>query len=324
MPRLYGLDALRGVAALSVAIYHFAVLFGWKDPPLQPTLAVDLFFVLSGFVLTRTYEQRLHAELTVPDFIVLRYRRLFAPMAIGSTLGLVWASLESGLTTDLVFAYALILGFMPSLWMGSIFLLNLPVWSLFGEITSNVLHGVLFARLSTIGLFGLWFGITAQYCTSFLMAPVHWGPHLGFILPLIVREIGNYLLGILMFRMYAEKPLFNRPYLAIGAFVVLLYVAWLSPFLEILSMLAAAALIRATLSLGPARWSVWLGAISYPLYATHWPIGLLAKMYGFDPFTTFAFALLVAALITVYFEGTSKRSTRRVQSRKADTAGQLA
>jgi peptidoglycan/LPS O-acetylase OafA/YrhL len=153
------------------------------------------------------------------------------------------------------------------------------------------------------------------------MAPVHWDPHLGFILPLIVREIGNYLLGILMFRMYAEKPLSNRPYLAIWAFVVLLYVAWLSPFLEILSMLAAAALVRASLSLGPARWSVWLGAISYPLYATHWPIGLLAKMYGFDPFTTFAFALLVAALITVYFEGTAKRSTRRAQSREA---GQLA
>ncbi|RWH17217.1 acyltransferase family protein, partial [Mesorhizobium sp.] len=80
--RLYGLDALRGVAALAVALHHFAHAYHLPPLPINPFLAVDLFFILSGFVMARTYEGRLRNGLTTVRFIGLRYRRLFMPLAI--------------------------------------------------------------------------------------------------------------------------------------------------------------------------------------------------------------------------------------------------
>ena len=52
MERIAALDLLRGVAALSVAIPHFVMLNSASDPAeVVSVLAVEVFFVLSGFVL---------------------------------------------------------------------------------------------------------------------------------------------------------------------------------------------------------------------------------------------------------------------------------
>ena len=52
------LDYLRGVAAFAVCILHFRGELGANLLP-HACLAVDFFFVLSGFVLAHAYEQRL-------------------------------------------------------------------------------------------------------------------------------------------------------------------------------------------------------------------------------------------------------------------------
>ena len=57
--RLIGLDAFRGVAALIVFLSHFASLFGMPFEIGGQARAVDAFFVLSGFVLARTYDARM-------------------------------------------------------------------------------------------------------------------------------------------------------------------------------------------------------------------------------------------------------------------------
>ena len=74
------LDAMRGICALIVALYHFnttgllsqlgIVKHGW--------IFVDYFFVLSGFVIAHSYGARL-AERTVgvPRFIALRFGRIY-------------------------------------------------------------------------------------------------------------------------------------------------------------------------------------------------------------------------------------------------------
>ncbi|RWD64150.1 MAG: acyltransferase, partial [Mesorhizobium sp.] len=72
--RLYGLDALRGVAAVAVALQHLMRIYHLPEAPLNPFLAVDLFFILSGFVMARTYEDRLRRGLSAVGFIGLRYR----------------------------------------------------------------------------------------------------------------------------------------------------------------------------------------------------------------------------------------------------------
>lgn len=85
-------EGARGVAALLVAIYHFALLFPFELP--YPTvvrygyLFVDLFFVLSGYVICASYESRLETVNDLWTFVIRRFGRLF-PLLIASTLAFV-------------------------------------------------------------------------------------------------------------------------------------------------------------------------------------------------------------------------------------------
>jgi peptidoglycan/LPS O-acetylase OafA/YrhL len=85
-------EGARGVAALLVAIYHFALLFPFELP--YPTvvrygyLFVDLFFVLSGYVICASYESRLETVNDLWTFVIRRFGRLF-PLLIASTVAFV-------------------------------------------------------------------------------------------------------------------------------------------------------------------------------------------------------------------------------------------
>ena len=79
MQRYVALDSWRGIAACLVALYHFdAVSHVWGLPLLRHAwLFVDLFFVLSGFVIAANYQQRLLAGYGAGRFILLRLGRLY-------------------------------------------------------------------------------------------------------------------------------------------------------------------------------------------------------------------------------------------------------
>ncbi|MEO5310782.1 acyltransferase family protein [Corynebacterium sp. c24Ua_83] len=68
-----GLDGLRGLAVLAVVIYHF---FGNILP--GGYLGVDLFFVLSGFLITSLLvrEYRVNNTISLKDFWIRRFRRI--------------------------------------------------------------------------------------------------------------------------------------------------------------------------------------------------------------------------------------------------------
>src|ERR1700676_365401 len=77
-------DALRGVAALAVVVFHIPELFGL---PVQKSssLAVDLFFILSGFVVEHAYGEHLRHEMTFSRFMLVRMIRLYPLYVIGLT-----------------------------------------------------------------------------------------------------------------------------------------------------------------------------------------------------------------------------------------------
>jgi peptidoglycan/LPS O-acetylase OafA/YrhL len=60
-------------------------------------LAVDFFFILSGFVLAHAYEDRLLAEMTPTQFLCLRLIRLYPLYLIGTLIGIATATLAGGL-----------------------------------------------------------------------------------------------------------------------------------------------------------------------------------------------------------------------------------
>lgn len=83
------LDGLRGYAALAVCIYHGTDIFGMKHLIPHAYLAVDLFFVLSGFVLFYRYHREMSgfdgANLDLWDYLAQRFARLY-PLYLFATL----------------------------------------------------------------------------------------------------------------------------------------------------------------------------------------------------------------------------------------------
>lgn len=73
---IYALEGLRGLAALAVALFH-----GWTSvlsrPFDQGWLCVDLFFVISGFVMSHVYRDRIGTGAQAVQFAVRRFGRLY-------------------------------------------------------------------------------------------------------------------------------------------------------------------------------------------------------------------------------------------------------
>ena len=85
------LDGLRGIAALMVLGYHLfeAIAFAANAPEqhmFHGFLAVDFFFILSGFVMGYAYDKRWNS-MTIGQFIRLRLIRLHPMVIMGIIIG---------------------------------------------------------------------------------------------------------------------------------------------------------------------------------------------------------------------------------------------
>ncbi|WP_181178676.1 acyltransferase family protein [Mesorhizobium sp. B2-1-8] len=283
-----------------MATFHLVLTYDLPHVPIGFSVAVDLFFILSGFVMTRTYEHRLRDGLSTLGFIGLRYRRLFLPLAIGSTIGLAVTAAMLGPSIPMVVSYALILLFLPA-GGPTAFALNVPTWSLFVEIIANALHGAIFARLSNARLLIL-AGLCGVLAAVDFEGHLHWGADIGSILWLIPRELTCYLVGIWMFRRYGDTPLRHHPVAAVVALAILLSIGSSNASFEIAALLACPFIVRASLALPRAQWAAWAGALSYPLYATHYPVILVAFWTGLHPAVGAVLVALVALAVTLVFE----------------------
>ena len=134
--RFVTLDALRGAGAATVMAGHAGPLLGGYGPPLT-YLAVDMFFVLSGFVISYAYDKKMAAGMRPIEFLRARVKRLYPIYLVGLLLGLVSLLFNnphglSSAQTALTFVCGLFA--LPSPPMGpfkALFPLNGPYWSLF-------------------------------------------------------------------------------------------------------------------------------------------------------------------------------------------------
>ena len=283
---LPSLDGLRGVAALAVVGSHFENLSG-IDLHLQAAgAAVDFFFILSGFVIAQEYEKRLEAGLSWPAFMRLRLERLYPAIMGGLIVGLaveVWSG--DPVTLGLAAQFAL----MPVLWGpaihgGELFPLNGPQWSLFWELAANALHAAVFRWLSLpvlVTLVAVSAAGVAAAALSYGSLDVGWGRANGWGGP--PRVMFGFFLGVLMFRLHARGWSAPRvPYPLIALALAACMFRWfphLGGFalrdivktLLVLPSLVALA-VRTTPSPRSMGLVLWLGAISYPIYAIHTPL----------------------------------------------------
>lgn len=271
--RLDGLDALRGIAAICVLIYHATGM-----PPGTAYLAVDLFFMLSGYVMARAYEKPLGEGLGAGRFFQLRLKRLWPTMFAAGLLATPVFLWTFGLDAWPVVLTNLLL--IPTPWTNRVFPLNGPAWSIFFELVANAAHGLVLHRISTRGL-----AILALIALLFLgsYAEEAGTTGLGAVPATMIggfpRVAFSYLVGIILFRTWQDAPsIAVSPVFAFlampvffGLTAVLRIEYWYTDlaFIVVVCPLVMAGGLRAQSCWPLAHWA---GAVSFPLYAFHAPV----------------------------------------------------
>ncbi len=309
--RMAGLEALRGIAALIVAYNHAAYFSGYGDfgtrVLMRGHVSVDLFFMLSGFVLARAFEGKMPQSL---DFLIMRFKRLWLLLVVGAALGgLHFALLGSPAETLVPY---LVLGLIIPM-MGYQIALNPPVWSIFFELLANWFHAAFLQRMRIailLGLSALCAIILAFYAAAY-------GTHVGhegetFLLG-VPRVIMSYAMGIVLYRWNADRPLISGRYVWPLLLCLPLLVALLGQAgdlrIELLAVIIVSPLLLlGSLALPYSRVACILGAISYPLYAVHVPVQWMVLTAGGHFITAFVISITAGLCVGLIFDANCRRT----------------
>ena len=295
--RLSGLDGLRGIAALGVLSFHI-----WRVPGGNGYLAVDFFFLLSGYVMARSYEDRLRdgGSGAARAFMAARFWRLYPTLAIASLLGLPYLFARFGIAAVPIALATLLL--VPVDGPDDPFTLNPPAWSILCELLANLAHALVFARLSTRNLAALTLALAGILTWQVLPRTLHVIPGEGDRLLCCVRVSVPYAMGILLYRTWRDRPPVTVPPLITWSAMPAWFLA--GPLLigpsgaaDLVFLFAICPLLLAggLAQRGESRWQAALGTLSFPLYAVHAPIVLTLRALGLGPLWQVPACLLAAA-----------------------------
>jgi peptidoglycan/LPS O-acetylase OafA/YrhL len=302
------LDGLRGVAALLVVAFH---LFEAHAPSRfgqiinHGYLAVDFFFVLSGFVIGYAYDDR-WGRMGLLDFCKRRLIRLHPMIVLAMAIGAALYYFQDsplfpaihGTPMWKMFAVMAVgmtlLPLPPSMdirgW-GEMHPLNGPAWSLFYEYIANVLYAVGLRKLSNRAL-----GVLVALAALALIHMLVFGPRGdvigGWALDAngirigLTRVMFPFFAGVLLMRLGRRIKVAN----AFGVCSLLLIVAlalprfggperlWVNGLYEAAIVILLFPLIVAigagekTADGASVRIARFFGELSYPLYITHYPL----------------------------------------------------
>jgi peptidoglycan/LPS O-acetylase OafA/YrhL len=299
--RFLTLDALRGVGAIAVMAGHAGILLNAYMPPFM-YLSVDMFFVLSGFVLAHAYDGKFAEGLSVWAFLKARIARLYPIYLIGLVLGLAGAAVSN--THALTRARALLSFFFglfalpspPVETLGALFPLNGPFWSLFFEFwVANLafalfwrkMHGrlllaVILGSASILAFLGLRFGGLDFGWT--------WHQFPGGL----VRVCYSFFAGVALLRLHArQRHSFAVPsWLCLFIFAAIVLLPLQGPMKALYEVFIVLLVFPILIYFGagaverrPQIGKV-LGDASYAIYAVHrpllaillWPLGMMGVL----------------------------------------------
>ena len=307
-PRYDILDGLRGVAACMVLLYHLfeAIAFAAGAPEQQMFngfLGVDFFFILSGFVMGYAYDERWD-KMSVKDFIKRRLIRLHPMVVMGVFIGVIaffiqgcekWDGSHVSLSM-LMLATLLAMFLLPAPTSMDVrgntemFPINGPHWSLFFEYIGSLLYALMLHRLSTKVL-KLWVALAA---VALLLMGLYgpdgsiaygWSSQPVNMFGGLLRLTFAYPAGLLMARMFRQKhpSTLKAPMFLICSVALILLMnvpSFHNITLNVFYQLCCVVIFFPLIIWYGARGSVggfkqqcvsFLGRLSYPLYAIHYP-----------------------------------------------------
>lgn len=338
------LDGLRGVAALLVVIYHifegfaFAETTNGEGSGLISTLnhghiAVDFFFILSGFVISYAYDDRWQ-KMTLGGFFKRRLIRLHPMLVMGAVIGTITFLIggreqwDGTVTSIGGVALALLLTalMIPALpgsmhevrGNGEMFPLNGPQWSLFFEYIGNIIYALIIRRLSTRLLAVLVALLAALHTWIFVWDLSGYDSvGIGWTIDTInfwgglVRMLFPFTVGMLLARTFKPRKIkyafwicsaillatFAVPYIASECSLSMnsLYeVVCIAFVFPIIVWMGACGTAEGS----TGRISGLLGNLSYPLYIVHYPVMYLFYAWLIDKhFYSFEDTLLMPEIV---------------------------
>ena len=300
------LDGLRGVAAITVVWFHIFEAFATSHLDQRINhgyLAVDFFFVLSGFVIGYAYDDR-WGKMKTKDFIKRRVIRLHPMVVMGAIIGAVmfywqgcpvWdvSKVTIGALFMATFINALLLPATPGTeirGLGEMYPWNGPGWSLFFEYIGNILYALFIHKFSTrvlavlvflagcgLALFAIG-GPYGDICAGFSLTGTEFTAG-------SLRLLFSFSAGLLLFRIFKPVKVKGAFWICSLSIIALLSVPrlggaeylWMNGvydtvcfavFFPFLVYLGASG---KTTDKYTTRICKFLGDISYPLYMVHYP-----------------------------------------------------
>ena len=324
--RLLEVDALRGIAAMAVVLFHFTTRYAQVYPEaLRPTFAmphghygVNLFFIVSGFVIFMTLDKTARPM----DFVVSRFSRLYP---------VYWASVIATFAITHLLGLPGFLVSLPTMLANLLMfhgLLRVPnvdgvYWTL--EVELLFYCGMLLIyRLGLLGRIHLFLLALIALRLVYFVAERQFGIDLPWIVMrlLILRYIAWFALGICVFMAVSSGRRGQDRATAITAIAALALLTivdgWIHGVLGLLlaTTVWAAASGRLPFLRHPVL--VWLGAISYPLYLIHenvgWSLLLRLERLGLAPNLAVVLTLaLVLALATLLHRVVEKPAMQAIR-----------
>lgn len=312
-PHYHLLDGLRGVAALMVIWYHVFEGYAFAGGTTIDTfnhgyLAVDFFFILSGFVIGYAYDDRWGKNFTMKDFIKRRLIRLHPMVIMGAVVGAITFYIQGSVQWDgthigismVILSLLCTIFFIPAMpgvgyevrGNGEMFPLNGPCWSLFFEYIGNILYALFIRRLSNKAL-TIVVVLLGVALASFAIFNVSGYGNIGVGWTLdgvnfiggLLRMLFPFSMGMLLSRNF--KPMKLR-----GAFwicTLVMIALFAVPYLEGTESICTNGIYEAFCIIIAFPILLWIGAsgtttdkkstqickflgdISYPIYVIHYP-----------------------------------------------------
>lgn len=335
------LDGLRGVAAITVVCFHIFEAFATShlDQNINHGyLAVDFFFILSGFVVGYAYDDR-WGRMKTKDFIKRRIIRLHPMVVMGAIIGAIMFYFQGCSVWDvsvipvtaLLIATFLNMLLIPATTgneirgVGEMFPLNGPSWSLFFEYIGNILYALFIHKLSTKALATLVF-ITGCGLAAFATLGPLGDICVGFSLTGTeftggsLRLMFSFSAGLLLSRIFKPTNIKGAFWICSIIIVALLAVPriggaehlWMNGIYDTLCCILFFPILVYLGASGKStdkyttRICNFLGDISYPLYMVHYPFIYLYYAWVKNKNLTFqeslpgAAAVLIGCIILAY------------------------
>jgi peptidoglycan/LPS O-acetylase OafA/YrhL len=296
------LDALRGIGALCVLIFHYSTRFHELFPQAAHVpfsfpggnYRVLLFFTISGFAIFFTLDR----IATVSDFLVNRFARLYPAYLVAMLLTLSIEYLAHA-TRLLVGPVAILanftmlqgFAFMPEVdgayWTLTVeiafYFCMIAIWKFVGI---RRLEPILALWLAVRWLFWLWPDMPER-----------------IVMLLVLRYTPFFVIGMLAYRIWSNQRSLKQqaPYAVLALLSIMTMETWDIAVVGCVLLATFVALIHGRLHFLSLRPLIWLGGISYSFYLIHQHVGFVVMLEfaraGYSPWIGFAAAFLVALVL---------------------------